>query len=610
MTQSIQTGRCRKKYAPSTIIQRSERFILEAHPNSRFPDERFTMSFLAHFRVLSKLIAVVVLLSAVTVGIIWLGVSSLGSLNAGTDEMSRASKRALVAARATQNVLLLNRAEFHVVLDPRPENRAVAHKVIDQNMKELLSHIEEINQTRDELAKNMVPVVREALAVYQRELDATFSVIDGVANVQTSDQSEKLRNTAIKSRAVADDLQSKIQAIADRLSARVDSFSAAATDEYNSTSRLMMIVGAVGILLGMSLSFMVGQFGIAKPMHVLVDLLQRMANGEAIEVTGAERKDEIGETARAVDDIKVMLAEKARKEAEEKVDQDLRLAAQRKAEMLRLADQFEGAVGEMISTVSSAATELEASAATLTKTAETTQHRSSLVAEASGQASVNVQAVATATEEMASSINEISRQVQDSNRIAGDAVSQAQKTDARINELSRAADRIGEVVKFITSIAEQTNLLALNATIEAARAGEAGRGFAVVASEVKALATQTAKATEEISTQIAGMQAATHESVVAIKEIGGTIGRVSEISFAISAAVEEQGAATREISRNVQQAAQVTHQVATNIVDVNLGSAETGSASSQVLSAARALSNESNRLMAEMDTFLTTIRAA
>jgi methyl-accepting chemotaxis protein len=568
------------------------------------------MSFLAHFRVLTKLIAVVVLLSAVTVGIIWLGVSSLGSLNAGTDEMSRASKRALVAARATQNVLLLNRVEFQLVLDPRSENRAVAHKVLDQNMKDLLSHIEEISQTRDELAKNMVPVVREALAVYQRELDATFSVIDSVGNVQTSDQTEKLRNTAIKSRAVADDLQSKIQAIADRLSARVDSFSAAATDEYNSTSRLMMIVGAVGILLGMSLSFMVGQFGIAKPMHVLVGLLQRMANGEAVEVTGAERKDEIGETARAVDDIKVMLAEKARKEAEEKVDQDLRLAAQRKTEMLKLADQFEGAVGEMISTVSSAATELEASAATLTKTAETTQHRSSLVAEASGQASVNVQAVASATEEMASSINEISRQVQDSNRIAGEAVSQAQKTDARINELSRAADRIGEVVKFITSIAEQTNLLALNATIEAARAGEAGRGFAVVASEVKALATQTAKATDEISTQIAGMQAATHESVAAIKEIGGTIGRISEISFAISAAVEEQGAATQEISRNVQQAAQVTHQVATNIVDVNLGSAETGSASAQVLSAARALSNESNRLMAEMDTFLTTIRAA
>jgi methyl-accepting chemotaxis protein len=568
------------------------------------------MSFLAHFRVLTKLIAVVVLLSAVTVGIIWLGVSSLGSLNAGTDEMSRASKRALVAARATQNVLLLNRVEFQLVLDPRSENRAVAHKVLDQNMKDLLSHIEEISQTRDELAKNMVPVVREALAVYQRELDATFSVIDSVGNVQTSDQTEKLRNTAIKSRAVADDLQSKIQAIADRLSARVDSFSAAATDEYNSTSRLMMIVGAVGILLGMSLSFMVGQFGIAKPMHVLVGLLQRMANGEAVEVTGAERKDEIGETARAVDDIKVMLAEKARKEAEEKVDQDLRLAAQRKTEMLKLADQFEGAVGEMISTVSSAATELEASAATLTKTAETTQHRSSLVAEASGQASVNVQAVASATEEMASSINEISRQVRDSNRIAGDAVSQAQKTDARINELSRAADRIGEVVKFITSIAEQTNLLALNATIEAARAGEAGRGFAVVASEVKALATQTAKATDEISTQIAGMQAATHESVAAIKEIGGTIGRISEISFAISAAVEEQGAATQEISRNVQQAAQVTHQVATNIVDVNLGSAETGSASTQVLSAARALSNESSRLMTEMDTFLTTIRAA
>jgi len=207
-------------------------------------------------------------------------------------------------------------------------------------------------------------------------------------------------------------------------------------------------------------------------------------------------------------------------------------------------------------------------------------------------------------------VNEISRQVQESAKISGEAVKQARDTDARINALSQAAGRIGDVVKLITAIAEQTNLLALNATIEAARAGEAGRGFAVVASEVKQLASQTAKATDEISTQIAGMQTATQESVAAIKEIGGTIARISEIASTIAAAVEEQGAATQEIARNVGEAAKGTAQVASNITDVNRGAGETGSASSQVLSSAQSLSSESNHLKAEVDKFLSTVRAA
>jgi methyl-accepting chemotaxis protein len=221
-----------------------------------------------------------------------------------------------------------------------------------------------------------------------------------------------------------------------------------------------------------------------------------------------------------------------------------------------------------------------------------------------------VQSVASATEELGSSVNEISRQVQESSRIAIDAVKQAENTDGRIVQLSHAAGRIGEVVKLITAVAEQTNLLALNATIEAARAGEAGRGFAVVASEVKALAAQTAKATDEIGTQIAGMQSATQDAVVSIKEISQTIGRISEIATTIASAVEEQGAATQEISRNVQQAAQGTSQVAGNISDVNDGASETGSASAQVLASARSLSSDSNHLRLEVDKFLATVRAA
>ncbi|MBC7580322.1 MAG: methyl-accepting chemotaxis protein, partial [Tardiphaga sp.] len=250
------------------------------------------------------------------------------------------------------------------------------------------------------------------------------------------------------------------------------------------------------------------------------------------------------------------------------------------------------------------------SAGTLTATAERSEQLTTLVAAASEEASTNVQSVASATEEMASSVNEISRQVQDSARIASEAVVQAQTTNDRVAELAKAAARIGDVVELINTIAGQTNLLALNATIEAARAGEAGRGFAVVASEVKALAEQTARATGEISQQINGIQAATRESVNAIREIGDTIGRMSEIASTIASAVEEQGAATQEISRNVQQAAQGTQQVSANITDVQRGASETGSASSKVLTAAKSLSGESARLKLEVSKFLSSVRAA
>jgi methyl-accepting chemotaxis protein len=568
------------------------------------------MSFLARFRVLSKIIAVVVLLSAITIGVIWLGVSSLASLDTDAHHMNSASKRALAAARASQNVLYLNRAEFRAALDPRPENRAAAHKVVDENIKEFLANIDEASGTVDERIRNMIPAVKEALASYQRVLDNTFRLIDGVKDVQMNDQTERLRDAAMASQAAAEELQSKVRIVSDRLSDRVERLSKEAADEYKETSRLMVIAGAIGIFLGIFLSFMLGQFGIAKPMRALVGLLQRMARGEAIEITGTDRKDEIGDTARAVNEIRVMLAEKARQEAQAKADQDLTLATQRKADMQRIADEFESAIGEIVKTVASASTELEASAGTLTSTAERAQEVTTMVAAASEEASTNVESVASASEEMASSVSEISRQVQESARIAHEAVGQARKTNDRVGRLAKAASSIGDVVELINSIAGQTNLLALNATIEAARAGEAGRGFAVVASEVKALAEQTAKATGEISQQITGMQAATDESVGAIGEISATIGRMSEVSSTIAAALEQQGAATQEISRNVHQAAQGTQQVSSSIIDVQRGATETGSASSQVLSAAQALSRDSNRLKLEVEKFLSTVRAA
>ncbi|MFZ5715049.1 MAG: methyl-accepting chemotaxis protein [Bradyrhizobium sp.] len=371
----------------------------------------------------------------------------------------------------------------------------------------------------------------------------------------------------------------------------------------------MMIGGFLTLLLSL-----VGAFGVAmavtRPIQRITSEMGILANGDtSVVVSGTERRDEIGEMAQAVQVFKTNAIEVERLKAEQ-VEAERRNAEQRKQDMTRLADDFEGAVGQIIGTVSSASTQLEASATTLTGTAERSQQLATTVAAASEEASTNVQSVASATEEMASSVGEISRQVQESARMAGDAVGQARATTDRVSELSKAAARIGDVVELINTIAGQTNLLALNATIEAARAGEAGRGFAVVASEVKALAEQTAKATGEIGQQISGIQAATNDSVGAIKEISSTIERLSEISSAIAAAVEEQGAATQEIARNVQQAAQGTQQVSSNITDVQRGATETGTASSQVLSAAQMLSNDSGRLKNEVSKFLANVRAA
>lgn len=378
-----------------------------------------------------------------------------------------------------------------------------------------------------------------------------------------------------------------------------------------SQSNRISFAASVAVILSLIGAVIFTFVGVARPLSLLNGALGRLAGGELnVEIPGANRGDEVGDIAKTVVIIGQNAEQKAREEAEAQAEQERRAAQQRKADMVKMADDFEGAVGEIVDTVSSASTELEASASTLTATAERAQELTTAVAAASEEASTNVQSVASATEELTSSVVEISRQVQESARIANDAVGQARKTNEQVADLSRAAARIGDVVELINTIAGQTNLLALNATIEAARAGEAGRGFAVVASEVKALAEQTAKATGEIGQHIDGIQRATQESVGAIKEISGTIEKLSEISATIASAVEEQGAATQEISRNVQQAAQGTQEVSSNITDVQRGASETGSASSQVFSAARSLSSDSNRLKMEVGKFLDTVRSA
>ena len=462
--------------------------------------------------------------------------------------------------------------------------------------------LREVEGAQGELKSAAIEKLKAAVAGYLKQSKSAIEMADGDAGSALMFIKGAERNFADIEK-LTDDLITRSSDSKDREIARAG---IRLEQQLLTLTGVLLVVAFAGIVV----SFLIGR-NISRPVVAMSKAMRELAVGNfEVQLPGLDRGDEVGQMAHAIQDFKVQAVAKAETETAEREAANRELAAARRAELHNLAGSFETAVGNIIENVGAASSELENSAVILTRNSAATQQLSTVVAAASEETSANVQSVASATEEMAGSINEIGRQVSDSNRIANEAVDQAERTDARITELSLAASRIGDVTKLITTIAEQTNLLALNATIEAARAGEAGRGFAVVAQEVKALAAQTAKATSEISTQIAGMQTATQDSVLAIKEISGTIGRVSEIAAAIAAAIEEQGAATHEIARNVQQAAIGSTQVATSIADVNRGAGDTGSASSQVLSSAQLLSDENKRLKAEVVKFLATVRAA
>jgi methyl-accepting chemotaxis protein len=468
---------------------------------------------------------------------------------------------------------------------------ALAHlKFVENSLNAISSRDEKIVQGVKEAA-TLLDDYRQALS----KLIANSKEIDGLVTEMT----ESATAIGQGSGAMKADLLSDQQ----RLESETDAI-------VGETERLIMMLAAGGFLIGGTLALLLGK-SISRPMTAMCKAMRELAGGNFdVVLPGLGRSDELGEMAGAVEEFKMQAIAKAERDAAAQDAQNKASSAARRAELIAFADDFEAAVGAIVSNVSASAVQLESAAGTLTRTAETTQSLSSQVAAASEQASSNMQSVATATEQLSTSVDEIGKRVRESNRIAEAAVVQAQQTDGRIGKLSRAAQEIGDVVKLITAIAEQTNLLALNATIEAARAGDAGRGFAVVAAEVKSLASQTAKATDEISSHITGMQGATQESVTAIKEIGGTIAQISSIASSIAGAVAQQSSATQQIARNVQSVAQGTHEAAANIMQVNRGATETGSASEEVLNSAKTLSTESTRLRQELDRFMANIRAA
>jgi methyl-accepting chemotaxis protein len=562
---------------------------------------------LAKFPIRTKIIAVVAFLMVAMTGMGLLAVKNMRSINANTVDISTSwlpSVRILGDLRAGV-ITYRNVIREHMLaetLEEKLANEKTLATVVESNTKIRAAYEPLITSAEERAMYNEWVRLWES---YKKGTEEVMALSRKAAGKIPTEAHELNTKTVNKIGLDADVILKKD---IDLNNSGADKAAQDAADSYAAAFMMLAVILGAAVVAGIAVSYYLVR-DVSTGIASIVTPMQALGNGDlSADVPHQGEKTEIGAMADTLQVFKRALI--AKKAADEAAAADAEAKIERGRRVDNITRNFETVIGEIVQTVSSASTQLEASAGTLSATAERAQTLTTTVASASGEASANVQSVASATEELSSSVTEISRQVQESARMATDAVGQARVTNNRVSELSKAASRIGDVVELINTIAGQTNLLALNATIEAARAGEAGRGFAVVASEVKALAEQTAKATGEISQQIAGIQGATQESVGAIKEISGTIERLAEIASTIAAAVEEQGAATQEISRNVQQAAQGTQQVSTNITDVQRGASETGAASSQVLSAARSLSDDSNRLRQEVGKFLESVRAA
>jgi methyl-accepting chemotaxis protein len=459
-------------------------------------------------------------------------------------------------------------------------------------------------------AKDLLPDYAKDLAKLNDQYETMFSSvreIQAAALVNDDATAMKLVHERFSpTMASMVPLLSKLIVAADK---DLDKGSDQATEVSNSTITLTYASVITGLLLVLGLAIAVTSKSVSRPIVDVSQVMHRLADRDyGVVISGSERKDEVGTMAKAVQVFKDNMERADHLAAEQEKE---RLAREQRAARLEtLTKNFDSSITALLQSVSSAATELQATASSMSATAEQTTRQATTVAVAAEQASANVQTVAAASEELASSIQEIGRQVTKSTNVAAEATEQSRRTDQMVQGLAQSAQRIGEVVALINDIASQTNLLALNATIEAARAGEAGKGFAVVANEVKSLANQTGKATEEIAQQVGAVQSATQDAVQAIQTIGATISTINQISTTIASAVEEQGAATQEIARNVNEASTGTRQVTQNIGGVSEAAEGTGHAANDVLSAATELSRHAETLKQTVQTFLTDVHAA
>jgi methyl-accepting chemotaxis protein len=565
---------------------------------------------LANFKIGTKVIAIVVFLAAVMAAISGVAIFALAEMYDDAKGINKASVQIRLGGGMNTNAVAMNRGEYSLGMLPTRENVEATKKDIEAQRKVFEERFAQAREAQDEDQKKLLDAIETAYQAYLKGLAATIVKADQWAGkVEISGGQKEIADIAADHRPLASNLRNAVRAYVTLSEEHGHRLAEMAEKLYGTMRWVLSGVALAGIVIGMALGVLISQAGVVNPITKIVACLKSLSEGNLqTDVFGTERKDEVGDIAKTTLVFKENMLRTKQMEEEAK-QAEIRAAQEKKALMQKMANDFESSVGGIVSAVSAAATELETSATAMSATAEETSRQATAVAAASEEASANVQTVASAAEELSASISEISNQVTQATKVSASAVDEANRADTMVQGLAQSSQKIGEVVELITSIADQTNLLALNATIEAARAGDAGKGFAVVAAEVKNLANQTAKATEEIGTQIGAIQGSTKDAVAAIQSISKVIGEINQISSAIAAAVEEQGAATKEIARNVEQASSGTKEVSANIAGVTQAAGETGQASTQIKDAAKELSQQSETLRAQVDKFIAQIRA-
>jgi methyl-accepting chemotaxis protein len=559
---------------------------------------------LKNFSIPQKVIAVVSLMGLVAAMIAVVGWRETSKLKHAMEVVGLREEAAREAMDLRVDIIAISRMTYQVAQQPNKASDFTAEA--DRRTKEMLDRFKTLEAVADAQEKNLLDQMRAALNAY---FDLIRSMIKVAASDKGSDRATmnaEVEKGLASQRTVTD----TVKAYSTYTAKKLADMRSAAEEAANAAIQLQIGVAAIGIVLGVLISLLMTKFSIVSPLRNLTSVMRRLADGDlAVELPAGNRSRDIGQM---IETVQVFKDRMVRNKALELEAVQAREASevQRKRMMTDLAETFDGAIGEIIQSVSTAAGRMQSTAEQLTNSAQATSSRSTAVAAAAEQTSANVLAMSSATEELGASVSEISRQVEQSAIMSREAVQAATLTTEIVSQLSAAADRVGAVIDMISAIAGQTNLLALNATIEAARAGEAGRGFAVVASEVKSLADQTSKATADISSQIAAIQTSTSQAVEAISGITQRIQAMSDVSSSIAMAVDQQGAATQEIVTSVNQASAGTGEVTANINKVAQVAEETETAAHQVLTSSSALVGQAEHLRNQVNNFLATVRAA